>query len=113
MTKKELTIGLEEELFLVESESGELCKQWPEPLWEICNQYYPDQIIREFLSGQVELISSPHQTIDALHQELYQLRQFLAKHAADFAAFEIDPGRLAMDSCPGGSITKPGLPPYP
>lgn len=82
MTTKELTIGLEEELFLVNSESGELCKAWPDALWQACQQSYPDQIVHEFLGGQVEVISSPHQTIDALHQELHDLRQFLVRQAA-------------------------------
>ncbi len=80
----ELTIGLEEELFLVDKQSSALCKQWPEALWEICHHKFPEQIIREFLSGQVELVSKPASSIAKVHQELYALRSFFIEHSQKF-----------------------------
>lgn len=84
MTLPEFTVGLEEELFLVDKESGTLCQQWPQALWQICHQRFPDQIIREFLRAQVELVSSPAQTINQLHQESFELRNFLVEQAEKF-----------------------------
>lgn len=73
----ELTIGVEEELFLVNKNTGALSEKGPEPLWDICHKAFPDQIIHEFLSGQVELVSKPAETITQLHEDAYQLRAFL------------------------------------
>lgn len=77
--EKDLSIGLEEELFLVDKKTTELCSQWPEGLWASLSKRYPKQIMREFLSGQVELISSPASSITALYKEMHQLRTCLVK----------------------------------
>ena len=80
----DLSIGLEEELFLVDIKTGELCKQWPDELVNICQKKFPEQIVREFLSGQVELVSSPANSLVKLNQELYKLRSFLIEQTARF-----------------------------
>ena len=76
-----LTMGLEEELFLVDKETGELCQHWPDALWQLCQKKYPEQIEREFIRGQVELISKPADTIDELQRDMQGLRQFLIEQA--------------------------------
>ncbi len=79
-----LSIGVEEELFLVEKESGALCKAWPEALWASCQKDYPGQIMHEFLNAQAELISKPHNTIAALEKDLKSLRHYLATKANQY-----------------------------
>lgn len=78
------TLGVEEEMWLVHRSSGELCHDWPEALLKICHQKHPDSIVREFIKSQVELITSPCQSIHALAEEIYGLRQFMADKANDF-----------------------------
>lgn len=80
-----LSIGLEEELFLVDKYTGELSKDWPDELWNLCQKVYPTQIAREYLSNQVELITAPCKTIQALHRELSTLRYFLSYHANQYS----------------------------
>ena len=84
MTLRNLTVGLEEEFFLVYKDTGDLCKQWPKALWQVCNVHFPEQIVREFISGQVELVSKPANSIAELHQESYLLRGFLVEQAERF-----------------------------
>ena len=84
MTLMNLTVGLEEEFFLVDKITGDICQQWPDELWKICHQKFPGQIIREFISGQVELVSSPAHSIQELHTESFLLRSFLVEQSAKF-----------------------------
>ena len=84
LNKPALTIGLEEELFLIDSKSGALCSSWPQQFSDDCTRKYPDQIVHEFLNCQVELISSPHQSIGELHKEFRQLRAHLIKTANEY-----------------------------
>lgn len=82
--KTALTIGLEEELFLVDANTGELCRSWPEQFSNQCSHAYPDQIVHEFLACQVEIITKPHSSINSLHQEYYNLRSHLIDTSAKF-----------------------------
>lgn len=83
-TGADFSVGLEEELFLVNKHSSILCEQWPEALWQQCHKTYTNQIIREFLSGQVELVSKPAHSISQLNHEMYQLRRFFIDKANQF-----------------------------
>lgn len=69
-----LTVGVEEELFLVDANTGQLVDELPENLFTSIQASHPEQIVCEFLSSQIEIISKPHQTIAGLHQDLSQLR---------------------------------------
>lgn len=80
----ELTVGLEEELFLVDKNTTDLCLKWPTNLWQACQKSFPEQIVREFLSGQVELVSSPFASITSLRKEMSELRHCLIKHTEKF-----------------------------
>jgi glutamate---cysteine ligase / carboxylate-amine ligase len=72
--KTALTIGLEEELFLVDRQSKDLCSSWPKEFSQECNSKYPNQIVHEFLNSQIELISKPHSNICDLEDEFSSLR---------------------------------------
>lgn len=97
MAKKStaLTVGLEEELFLVEKNTGNLASNWPSEFSQLCCQKYPDQIIHEFLACQVELITKPHAQISELENEYLQLRNHLS-----FAAAQYDMAILAASTHP-------------
>ncbi len=73
-TRPSLTIGLEEELFLVEQKSGKLVTSWPKALIEICEKEFSEKVVREFIKAQVEIVSSPQQTVNALHQQVAAIR---------------------------------------
>jgi carboxylate-amine ligase len=93
--KPPLTIGLEEELFLVDLDTRRLSASWPQEFSLECTSKYPDQIVHEFLNCQVELISKPHQTIAELESEFLQLRT----HAIDCAK-KYDMGIIAASTHP-------------
>ena len=53
------SIGLEEELFIVDKQTRQLSDNFPPNLLKICQSDYPDQIIPEFLNSQIEIITTP------------------------------------------------------
>jgi len=69
-----LTIGVEEELFLVDKNSLQLIQTEPEDFFAACQAEFPGQVMHEFLVPQIELVSKPCHSIAQLHDELYRLR---------------------------------------
>ncbi len=81
LSKEDLTVGIEEELFLVDSTSLELCQKWPDAFKKVCHEQHPNQFVSEFLASQVEIVSKPFHSIQALAEHYQSLRATLASHA--------------------------------
>ena len=76
-----LTIGMEEELFLVDSQSKAIAAVMPANFLNECTKHHPNQIVSEFLTSQVELVSKPCDSIQQLRDELVMLRRTVIKVA--------------------------------
>lgn len=83
MRKKQptLTVGVEEEMWLVNKSTGNLCDDWPKALLSHCQKEKPNAIVREFITSQVELISPPCDSIQDLELELSSLRHYTSETA--------------------------------
>jgi glutamate---cysteine ligase / carboxylate-amine ligase len=79
-----LTLGVEEELFLVDKNTGELCGDWPQPLLLHFNKYFPGQIIREYIRSQVELITKPCNDVNQLSENVITLRATAQEKCSEF-----------------------------
>lgn len=76
-SQRDFTVGLEEELFLVDQQTRNVVKKAPDAVHEQFQQRFPKHIVKEFLSSQVEIITSPHQRLSDLANEHRQLRREL------------------------------------
>lgn len=72
----DFSIGLEEEVFVVEGKTGKLVNTWPQPFKKACENHFPSQITDEFLCSQLELVTPPAKDIKALDGHLKNLRGF-------------------------------------
>ncbi len=79
-----LTIGLEEELFLVDRETRDIVAQIPESLLAKWESLYDQQVVTEFLRCQVEIITKPCHTIAELQEQHRMLRKSLVREAAEY-----------------------------
>jgi carboxylate-amine ligase len=79
-----LTVGLEEEMWLVDKLTGDLCEDWPARLLSGCNKDKPNQIVREFMTSQAELITKPCDTIEGLACDLMGLRRYMITEAEKY-----------------------------
>lgn len=82
-TLPKVSLGIEEELFLVNEQTKLPCRKWPKAFLDACQVTYPNQIEKEFANSQVELITSPHFNVQDLHQELNDLRHFVSQKAKE------------------------------
>lgn len=82
--KNSLTIGVEEELFIVSTKSGQMVDTLPNEFLKACQEDFGEQIIPEFLTSQLELITKPCHNLDELAEQLSSLRQHLIKASKQF-----------------------------
>ena len=78
------TIGIEEEYFLVDADTKSVTRKMPEEFLEAAKKATGGQVVGEFLQSQVEVVSVPQHDIKMAHKELRQLRQTVAKVAAEY-----------------------------
>lgn len=74
-----MTLGMEEELFLVDIESGALITELPTNFIAECQKQAGTQIIPEFLTAQIELRTKPCNNLKELQEELLRLRGIIAQ----------------------------------
>lgn len=79
---QDFTIGLEEELFLVDGQSYQPCQRWPEPLVEFCSTDGGQSFTQEYLRAQIELVTRPHAELAALSADYLNLRQRIVTKAS-------------------------------
>lgn len=75
------TIGLEEEYHLVERDTGNLIDESPPEMIEAFRRELGPRYEQELLQSQVEVMTSPHRSMQQLREELGELR----RTAADIA----------------------------
>ena len=80
-TIQSLTIGIEEEYLLVESETGALARRQPSGFMEDCKRKLGDRVAHEFLQCQVEIGTSVCQTLPEARAELLELRHVISETA--------------------------------
>ncbi len=90
-------VGVEEELLLVDTVTGELRPMAREIIAE-CGSGHADgvQVKHEFFGSQVEVASSPNAEVDAIRDELRAARTHIAKVGARYGVAPLaDPGASA------------------
>lgn len=75
--KEKFTIGLEEELFVVNKRTRAIENELPKELFTTSRTGTSNQIIHEFLASQVELVTKPCESIQDLREQYHALRQRL------------------------------------
>lgn len=81
-TKSLPTIGLEEEMFLVDGETYDCVAEMPERFEREARRTLGHHFEREMISSMVELVSSCHSGIASLCEEMQELRHKLGRVAA-------------------------------
>jgi len=79
-----LTIGIEEEYFLVDLDSRDLAENPPEALLQCCHDRLADQVSPEFMRSQIEVGTRPHNTIQEAIAELAEMRAAIGEVAREF-----------------------------
>jgi carboxylate-amine ligase len=77
------TIGIEEEYFLVDAETKLIARGMPQAFFEAARRATDGRVNGEFLQSQIEVVSSPHDSMAGARSELHHLRQTLAAVAAE------------------------------
>jgi carboxylate-amine ligase len=77
----DLTVGMEEELFLVEAETMDCVVEMPEPFRREAERALGEHFQREMAASMVELVSSPHATMSSLAREQAALRSEVVRIA--------------------------------
>lgn len=78
------TVGIEEEYLLVDLETRAVAISPPEELFEVCARKLPHLTAHEFLKSQIEVNTSPCQTIDEARAQLAELRTTIVETARDY-----------------------------
>jgi carboxylate-amine ligase len=78
----EFTIGIEEEYFLVDAETKTIARGMPQAFFEAAREATGGRVSGELLQSQIEVVSSPHASMDGIRRELRDLRKTLAAVAA-------------------------------
>jgi carboxylate-amine ligase len=76
------TIGLEEEMFLVDAETLDCVSEMPERFERDARQNLGARFEREMISSMVELVTSSHSSIGTLREETEEIRHKIARVAA-------------------------------
>ncbi len=95
--KKDFSVGLEEELFLVDKKAIKLIDSWPKEFEQRCQEHYPQNIIHEYLTSQLEIVTPPAENISELSESLQTLRSFCAREAS-----QCDLALMACSTLPDG-----------
>jgi len=80
----EFSFGIEEEYFLVDARTHEISADAPDAFFQAVRKACGDQVAREFLRSQVEVITAPHIDIAAARAELRHLRRIVSEIAATY-----------------------------
>lgn len=75
------TVGIEEELFLVDIADWDCVPAMPEAFHSDLKDALGSRVTREIISSMVELVSTPHTSLDAAAREMGQLRTGLGQVA--------------------------------
>ena len=78
-----LTIGIEEEYFLVDQVSGDVVADPPRSMLEECEGLLIGQVSPEFLRSQIEVETRVYRTVGEARADLASLRATVAKIAAE------------------------------
>ncbi len=84
MEAPSLTVGIEEEYFLVDLESRNLADDPPAEFMQICKDRLSDQVSPEFMRSQIEVGTRPHKSVLQAVTELAEMRATIAEVAARF-----------------------------
>ncbi|ARQ00019.1 carboxylate-amine ligase [Pseudorhodoplanes sinuspersici] len=76
------SFGIEEEYFLVDSETFAVMRRMPEGFFQAAKLALEDKVVGEFLQSQIEVVTAPHTDITAARDELRFLRSTLGEIAA-------------------------------
>src|SRR5205807_2566012 len=82
INQKIFTFGIEEEYFLVDAQTKLIAEDVPRAFFDDAKAATGGRISQEFLSPQIEVISSPHVDLVAARKEVRGLRQTVAAVAA-------------------------------
>ncbi len=84
MKPPELTVGIEEEYFLVHLESRDLAEDPPEEFMLECTKKLDKRVSPEFMRSQIEVGTRPHASIISAIKELEEMRATIAAIAKKF-----------------------------
>jgi len=84
ITKPLLTIGIEEEYFLVNKDTRDLASNPPEEMLQRCQAEYGEQISPEFIQSQIEIGTKVCTTISEARSELIKLRSAVSEIASEY-----------------------------
>ena len=79
-----LSLGIEEEYFLVDLESRNLADNPPEEFMSKCIEKLHSQVSPEFMRSQIEVGTRPHASVDDAVAELTEMRSAIAEIARQF-----------------------------
>lgn len=80
----EYRVGIEEEYFVVDDASKSVLRRMPPAFMQRARQALGTSVTGEMLQPQVELMTRPHDGLDAARDELRGLRRTLGQVSADF-----------------------------
>ncbi len=84
MKPPELSVGIEEEYFLVDLETKDLAQDPPKEFMEQCSKKLDSRVSPEFLRSQIEVGTRPHASIKNAIKELEEMRATIIDVAAEF-----------------------------
>ncbi|MFK8253744.1 carboxylate-amine ligase [Ancylobacter terrae] len=102
----EYRIGIEEEYFVVDATSKSVLRRMPPAFMEGARQALGGSVTGEMLQPQIELMTRPHEAIDAARTELRGLRRALGQVAADFDLAFLAAGTHPTASWQGSKRTR-------
>lgn len=76
------TIGIEEEMFLIDAETLDCVPEMPERFERDARQQLGSRFEREMISSMVELVTSSHSSISTLREETEEIRHKIGRLAA-------------------------------
>ena len=81
MKKPSLTMGVEEEYFLVDKQSRDLAVDPPSEIFSRCEDLFAEQVSHEFIRSQIEIGTKVCQNITEVREDLIRLRSGVANIA--------------------------------
>jgi carboxylate-amine ligase len=102
------TIGLEEEMFLVDAETYDCVPEMPARFERDARRALGDHFEREMISSMIELISSCHSDIASLNAEVLELRYKLGRVAARHGFALMACGTHPFSKWPDQKVTDDG-----
>ena len=84
MIPPELSVGIEEEYFLVNLETRDLAEDPPEEFMQLCSKELDERVSPEFMRSQVEVGTHPHASVGLAVNELEDMRAIIKQVASNF-----------------------------